>query len=61
VELKRKVLSYWWNARSDSEAMIIGGSSFHALAAAVGKAQLPSVVWRVDGTTGNTVGQKEIR
>jgi len=40
--------------RRDGEALIVGGRSFHALAAATGKARSPSVVRRVDGTTSDT-------
>jgi len=39
------------NDSSDGEAVIVGGRSFHALAAAAGKARSPSDVRRVDGTT----------
>ena len=40
VDWKRNVLSCWQNVSSDSEALIIGGRSFHALAAVTGKAWL---------------------
>jgi len=49
AELKKN--SSGWNISSDGEAQIISGSTFYTLAAAVGKAWLPSVAWRVDGTT----------
>ena len=48
------MLSCWRNVSSDGEAVIVGGRSLHALAAAAGKAQSPSVVRRVDGTTSDT-------
>ena len=43
------------NVSSDGEALGVGGRSFHALAAATGKARSLSVVRRVDGTTSDTV------
>jgi len=52
--------SCWRNVSSDGEALIVGGRSFHALAAATGKARSPSVVRRVDGTTSDTVGRAEV-
>ena len=55
VDWKRNVFSCWRNVSSDGEAPIVGGRSFHALAAATGKARSPSVVRRVDGTTSDTV------
>jgi len=36
--VKKNVLSCWRNVSSNGEALIIGGRSFHALAAATGKA-----------------------
>jgi len=39
------------NCSSDGAERTDGGRAFHALAAATGKAQSPSVVGRVDGTT----------
>ena len=50
MDLKRDVLVCWRKVSSDGEAMIVGGRSFHARAAATGKARSPSVVRRVDGT-----------
>ena len=41
--------------RRDGEALIVGGRSFHVLAAAAGKARSPSVERRADGTTADTV------
>ena len=43
--------SCWRNVSSDGEVLIVGGRSFHALAAAAGKARSPSVARRVHGTT----------
>jgi len=43
------------NVSSDVKALIVGGRSFHALAAATGKAWSPSVVCQVGETTSDTV------
>ena len=55
MKLKRTVSRCWQNVSSDGEALIVGGRSFHALAAVAGEVRSPSVARRVDGTTGDTV------
>jgi len=43
------------NVGSDLEAVMVDNRSFHAQAAATGKARLPRVERQVDGTTSDSV------
>jgi len=48
LEFFKKVVGCWQNVSSDGEALIVGSSSFHALAAAAGKAWSQRFARQVD-------------